>query len=287
MTGPANQTPTPMELLATNDHALEGKVALVTGAGRGIGRGAAIGLARRGAKVMAVALEAEELEHTATLATQTPGSVTGELAWQALDLRDIEAIDACLEQLWERWGEVDILVNNAAMLEFLAFEDTSPLRWRNTLAVNLDAAYYLAWRCYPAMQKKNGGVIITVSSGAATRPFVLETAYCASKYALEGLFKSLALEALPYHVLVMLTTPGKRTKPTSMLDTEYQALSPEVRQRYADALDFANGFGYLAAANDMGLAGKRFDLNAVSDLVRQYGWQMPAWQVLQQAERSG
>lgn len=279
----ADPSQLPLDLLAACDQALAGKVALVTGAGRGIGRGAAIGLARRGARVMAVALEAEELEHTANIAAQC--SISGELAWQALDLRDSEVIDTCLEHVKQRWGDVDILINNAAMLEFLAFEDTTPARWRDTLAVNLEAAYYLAWRCYPLMQAKKQGVILTVSSGAATRPFVQETAYCASKYALEGLFKSLALEALPHKVLVMLATPGKRTKPTSMLDADYQALSPQERQHYADALDFANGFAYLAAADDLLLAGKRFDLNAVSALVRQHSWQMPVWQVLQQAER--
>lgn len=262
----------------TGDHALAGQVALVTGAGRGIGRGAVVGLAQRGARVVALARTQEELEYTAELAK----GASGEVVVRSVDLRDRAQVDEVLRDS----GEVNILVNNAAMLPLKPFEETDPQLWQDTLEVNLHAAYYLAWRCYPAMMKRKVGRIVNVSSGAGVRPFILETAYCASKYAMEGLFKSLALEALPHGVVVTLTTPGKRTKPTSVTEAEYAQLSEAERQQYVDALDFAEAFGYLGAADDLVLSGKRFDLNAISALVRDEGWQVPAWRVLQHAERS-
>lgn len=92
----------------TGDHALAGQVALVTGAGRGIGRGAVVGLAQRGARVVALARTQEELEYTAELAK----GASGEVVVRSVDLRDRAQVDEVLRDS----GEVNILVNNAAML---------------------------------------------------------------------------------------------------------------------------------------------------------------------------
>lgn len=262
------------------DDALSGRIALVTGAGRGLGRGAAVGLARRGATVIAVARTAKELARTAEMAS--PGRVLPTV----VDLASGEAIDDLVDHVVAEHGAIDVLINNAAMLPFEPFERTTPELWRQVLQVNLHATYQLAWRCYPAMIGRGGGVISNVSSGAGVRPFVLETAYCASKYALEGMTKSLALEAMPHGVAVTLTTPGATSKPTSMTEKAFLALAPEARARYADDLDVAEAFGWLGERVDTRLNGRRFDLHGLAALVRERGWGLGTVEALQRVERA-
>ncbi len=104
--------------------------------------------------------------------------------------------------------------------------------------------------------------------------------------AIEGLFRSLALEATARGLFVALCTPGKTTKPTSMTDAAFAALPPEERSRYAGPEVFAEAFGYLAAISDRTLSGRRFDLYALAELVREQGWSAPGWLALQRAERN-
>lgn len=261
------------------DVALAGKVALVTGAGRGLGRGAAVGLARRGAKVIAVARTVEELERTAALAPE--GAVIPKVA----DLSKPQEVERLYDQVVSEHGLLQILVNNAGMLPFEPFERTGPELWGQVMQVNLHAAHYLTWRAYPAMVKRGHGVISNVSSGAGVRPFILETAYCASKYALEGFTRSLALEALPHGVTVTLTTPGLPSKPTSMTEKEFLALGPEQRDRYADDLDVAEAFAWIGGQIDVLLNGKRLDLHGLGALVRERGFEVSTSEVLQRVDR--
>ena len=267
--------PTPL-----TDDALRGQVAIVTGAGRGLGRGGAVGLARRGATVIAVARSRDELERTAAMAP------AGHVVPTVVDLASPEAVDALVDRLEVEYGQVDVLINNAGMLPFEPFERTTPELWAKVMQVNLHAAYQLAWRLYPAMVARGRGVISNVSSGAGVRPFILETAYCATKYALEGLTKSLALEALEHGVAVTLTTPGAPSKPTSMTEAEFLALPAEARERYADDLDVAAAFGWLGGQVDTRLNGRRLDLHGLGALVRERGWALSTREALQRVDRS-
>jgi len=263
-----------------SDEELAGQVAVVTGAGRGLGRGAAVGLARRGATVIAAARTEAELERTAALAP------AGRVVATVVDLADEVEVDALVDQVVAEHGEIDVLINNAAMLPFEPFERTTPALWKTVWQVNLHAAYQLAWRVYPAMQRRGRGVISNVSSGAGVRPFVLETAYVATKYALEGWTKSLALEALPYGVAVTLTTPGAPSKPTSMTEEAFLALDPAERARYADDLDVAEAFAWLGGQTDVAVNGHRFDLHGLGALVRERGFGVTAFEALQRVDRS-
>jgi NAD(P)-dependent dehydrogenase (short-subunit alcohol dehydrogenase family) len=150
----------------------------------------------------------------------------------------------------------------------------------------LEAPYYLSWRVCGEMLRRGRGNIIAVSSTAGVRPFALETAYCAAKYGVEGLFRSLALEVTSRGLVVTLCTPGKTTKPTSMTDAAFAALPAQEQARYASPLVFAEAFGYLAAIADPAAAGRRFDLFALSELIREQGWTVPTWLALQRAERN-
>jgi 3-oxoacyl-[acyl-carrier protein] reductase len=266
----------------TRDSALRGKTAIITGAGRGIGRGGAVGLARRGARVAIFDVVPDELETTLRLVRDEGAEAMGIIT----DLRRRDDIDRALGQVTDRWGPPEVLVNNAGVLYNKVFEDTDPAVWDETIEVNLNAVYYLTWRAYGGMLQRGRGNIITMSSTAGVRPFALETAYCAAKYALEGMLRSLALEATARGLIVTLCTPGKTTKPTSMTDAAFAALSPEQQQRYASPLVFAEAFGYLAAATEPGLSGRRFDLFALAEAVRERGWDIPGWLALQRAERN-
>jgi NAD(P)-dependent dehydrogenase (short-subunit alcohol dehydrogenase family) len=268
---------------AAPDGALRGRVAILTGGGRGIGRGGALGLARRGARVAVLDVTTDELDHTVSLVRAEGGEAVG----VRTDLRDRSAIDRALADVTARWGVPDVLVNNAAVLREVPFEETTPEVWDETLAVNLHAGYHLAWRLYPAMIAARRGTIVAVSSRAGMQPFSLETAYCAAKYAVEGLYRSLAIEAESHGVLVTLCTPGRTTKPTSLTDAEFAAWPESRRQRYVPPETFAEGFGYLAGATDLRLSGRRMDLNALGEVVRDRGWHVPAADAIRRAERVG
>lgn len=268
-----------MSLAVRTDDALRGRLALVTGAGRGLGRGAAVGLARRGATVVAVARTRDELERTAVLASE------GRIVPTVTDLASPAEVERLFNETVAEHGPVEILINNAAMLPFEPFERTGPELWNRVMQVNLHSAHYLAWRAYPGMVERGRGVISNVSSGAGIRPFVLETAYCATKYALEGWTRSLALEALSHGVAVTLTTPGVPSKPTSMSEAEFLALDASDRARYADDLDVAEGFGWIGGTVDVLLNGRRLDLHGLGALIRERGFGATTSEVLQRVDR--
>lgn len=264
------------------DDVLRRKTAIITGAGRGIGRGGALGLARRGARVAILDVVPDELDTTLGLVRKEGAEAIGVIT----DLRQRDQIDRALSQVSEAWGPPDVLVNNAAVLYLKSFEDTDPVVWDATIEVNLNAVYYLTWRVFRQMLERGRGNIVTMSSSAGIRPFALETAYCAAKYALEGMLRSLALEATARGLIITLCTPGRTTKPTSMTDAAFAALAPEQRERYASPQVFAEAFGYLAATTDVALSGRRFDLFALAELVREQGWDVPGWLAVQRAERN-
>ena len=269
----------PLRDAPLRDDALRGQVAIITGAGRGLGRGGAVGLARRGATVLAVARTEAELQRTAAM------EPNGTIIPVVLDLASPSAIDAFVDRVLAEYGHVDVLINNAGMLPFEPFERTDPELYASVMQVNLHSAYQLMWRLYPGMQARGRGVISNVSSGAGVRPFILETAYATSKYALEGLTKSLALEALEHGVAVTLTTPGTLSKPTSMTEAQFEALPEEQRKRYADDLDVAEAFGWIGGQSDTRLNGARLDLHGLGALVRERGWGVSSHQVLQRVNR--
>ncbi|MCX5758844.1 MAG: SDR family NAD(P)-dependent oxidoreductase [Candidatus Hydrogenedentes bacterium] len=183
---------------------LHGKVALVTGAGRGIGRGIALAFAREGCDVATVARTTVEIEEAAN-AVRALGRRALALA---CDVTDETAVREAVEATERDLGPIDILVNNAGYACFKPFMETDTAAWRRTLDVNLTGPFLCIQAVLPSMMARKSGRIINVSSVAGLKPIAEQSAYCASKYGLNGLTKVLAMELRPYGIGVHAICPG-------------------------------------------------------------------------------
>jgi 3-oxoacyl-[acyl-carrier protein] reductase len=186
---------------------LDGRVALVTGGGRGIGRAVAVGLAAAGARVAVLARSASELEQTVKLATG-PGSPAVALS---ADVSDPAQVTAALSRLGEQWGPVEVLVNNAGVVWPLqASAGLVPDQWAAALGVNVTAAARLSFAVLPSMLRQGWGRIVNVSSGIAARPgaMIRANAYATGKAALEAHSLNLAAELAETGVTVNVFRPG-------------------------------------------------------------------------------
>jgi NAD(P)-dependent dehydrogenase (short-subunit alcohol dehydrogenase family) len=249
---------------------LEGKVILVTGAGRGLGHGVARGLASYGATVLGVARSDDELAELASVVRQSGGTIET----YAVDLGSSNALDRLTRDILARHGRVDAVVNNAAILRLIPFVDLDPKDFDETIAVNLLAPVRLIRAFLPAMLEQERGAIINVSSNAGVKPYAAETDYCATKYGLEGFSYSLAMELAPRNISVNVVSPGYAIKPTSVTAAEFAAWPAERRERYRDPIAMADAFAYLALQEpaEGGITGQRFDAYKLAEEVRQRGW---------------
>lgn len=235
---------------------LDGKVAVVTGAGAGLGRAVALRLAADGASVVAVSLIRSELEEVRSTAERDGLELT---AVQA-DVGDAIRTDEVAEEVLARHGRVDILVNNAGVIVVKPIEDTPPDEWDRVMSTNLRGAYLYTRAFLPAMKAKRDGVILNVSSASGARGFVDESAYCASKFGLEGLTAALALELAPWNIRVAAVSPGAPIH-TPMSETTYDAAA---RTAWLDPTEIASGFSVIAGANEEWISGRRFDAHALA-----------------------
>ena len=180
-------------------------MALVTGAGRGIGAATARLLARQGA---AVTLAARTEDEVFTVADEI-SAAGGTTLPLRVDVSDEDSVASCFEKTRTELGEVTILVNNAGTPGVpLPVAATETEEWRRVLDVNLTGAFLCAREAMPGMASANWGRIVNVSSAAARHPLARMSAYGASKAALDQLTRVLALEGEPYNIAVMGIYPG-------------------------------------------------------------------------------
>ena len=169
---------------------LQGKIALVTGASRGLGEGVARALAADGASVMLLARDGD-------LAQQVASEIVaggGEAEALACDVSDYPSVERAVADTRQRLGGLDILVNNAGVIEPIAeIAASDPAIWARSVQINLIGAYYVVRAVLDGMLQ-GGGTIINVSSGAAYRPLEGWSSYCAGKAGLAMLTRSLVLE---------------------------------------------------------------------------------------------
>jgi NAD(P)-dependent dehydrogenase (short-subunit alcohol dehydrogenase family) len=185
---------------------LEGKVALITGAGSGIGRAAATLLAAEGARIAALSRTEEELRETVRQIEQRGG----EGAVFTADVSDEEQMRAVSEAVAKRWGGIDIVFANAGINGMWApLEDLPVEEWERTLDINLKGTFLTVKHALPYLKKKGGSVIVTASING-TRVFsnTGATAYACSKAAQVAFTKMLALELAPHRIRINVVCPG-------------------------------------------------------------------------------
>ncbi|HET8522552.1 MAG TPA: SDR family NAD(P)-dependent oxidoreductase [Thermomicrobiales bacterium] len=188
---------------------VEGKVALVTGAGSGIGRAAALVLAREGAKVAALARTADRVEDVVDQINASGGEAIPLVA----DVSNPAQMEAVITQAGEQWGRLDIVVANAGINGvWTSLEELTPDEWNRTLAVNLTGTFLTVKYAVPYLKRQGGAVVIT-SSVNGTRIFsnTGATAYSCSKAGQVAFAKMTALELARDHIRVNVICPGAIT----------------------------------------------------------------------------
>ncbi|MER7209015.1 3-oxoacyl-ACP reductase family protein [Streptosporangium sp. NPDC000239] len=212
---------------------LQGKVAVVTGASRGIGRALAQALGEAGA---AVAVTARTVEAAERAAGELQASGITALP-VGLEVTDPVQVDRMVELVGERLGPIDVLVNNAGISIGRAALDTPDELWREVLATNLDGVWYCSKAVGARMAERGGGSIVNIGSMSAmivNRPR-WQPAYLASKAAVHQLTKALAAEWAPYGIRVNALAPGYILTEASPVDQpEYRewCVEPAAMKRY-------------------------------------------------------
>jgi len=197
---------------------LEGRVVIVTGAGRGIGRAIADRFAGAGATVIINDIDAATADEAAAAINASGGTATAVVA----DVADSTQVNAMFDAVLATHGTVDVLVNNAGLVSpMLHFLEADEAWWRRIIDVNLTGHFLCNHRAARIMAKKGGGSIINMSSGGATRAHRSFTAYDASKGGIEALTRAMALDLGPYNIRVNALMPGSID--TAGMDTEARA----------------------------------------------------------------
>ncbi|MCG7381205.1 3-ketoacyl-ACP reductase [Paenibacillus sp. ACRRY] len=183
---------------------IAGKVALITGAGRGIGRAIAIAFAQEGIHVGLVGRTLENLQQV----KEELKSYNVNVAIAAADVSNLDSITAAVESVRGELGAIDILINNAGIGKFGGFMELTPEEWTNIIDVNVKGVYYTTRAVLPEMMERNAGDIINISSTAGQKGAPLTSAYTASKAAVNGLTESLMLEVRKKNIRVTALTPS-------------------------------------------------------------------------------
>lgn len=184
---------------------LQDRLAVITGASRGIGRAVALGMAAEGAHVVLVARTVGGLEEVDDEIRKVGGKAT----LVPLDLTDLAGIDRLGATIFERWGKLDILIGNAGSLGTLSpLSHLEPKDWDKTLAINVTANYRLIRSFEPLLKRSDAGRAVFVTSGAAQKCQPHWGAYSVTKAALDAMVKTWAAELAKTSVRVNLLSPG-------------------------------------------------------------------------------
>ena len=249
---------------------LEGKVALVTGAGRGLGCGIAKAFARAGVKVCATDVDEEDME-ASFRGTEIPET---HLVNLPLDVADPEMFDDVVSRVVDKWGRLDVLIHAAAIMPVISLDDTSHDFWWRELHIHLGGLFNGAKAVRDSLRAQGGGHIISVASRAGFFAYPNGAAYCVGKHGLEGFSKSLAIEWAPYNIAVNTMGPGggKRIKPTGMTLAQAAQVPEDVRAGWTDPTVLGEGFVWLASQPPGRFTGLCFDAGMVVDTVEAEGW---------------
>jgi 3-oxoacyl-[acyl-carrier protein] reductase len=203
---------------------LTNKTAILTGAGKGIGKATAHALAKEGVRLGLIARNTSDLE---SLQSELKAQYGVDSYFAAADVGDQAAVSTAVTQLTGQLGQVDILINNAGTATFGTVLDMDPAEWLRIIQVNLMGTYYVTRAVLPGMMDRKQGDIVNIASTAGERGFATGSAYCASKFAVMGLTESLFQEVRKSNIRVTALTPS--TVNTELAVTTGLPVGPEDR----------------------------------------------------------
>jgi len=183
---------------------LKGKVAFITGAGRGIGKAVAVALANEGVNIGLLTRTEGALQEVA----KEVEALGVKAAYATVDVSSLEEVEQAISTLTNELGKADILINNAGIGKFQSLLDMDPEEWKQIIDVNLMGPYYVTKAVLPQLIEKNGGDIINISSTNGLNGAATSSAYSASKFGLIGMTESLAQEVRRNNIRVTSLTPS-------------------------------------------------------------------------------
>jgi NAD(P)-dependent dehydrogenase (short-subunit alcohol dehydrogenase family) len=204
---------------------LNGKVAIVTGARRGMGKAHALLLAKSGAKVVV----SDIIEEDCKKVVDEIKKETGEAIAVKCDVTKKDEVENMVKLAVEKWGKIDILVNNAGIVQFKSFLEMTESDWDRTLDINLKGQFLCAQACGKVMVKQKSGSIVNIASiemGQVGRGMPYLSHYSASKGGLVALTQALAVELAPYNIRVNAVAPGAINTPIA----EGQNIDPKMME---------------------------------------------------------
>ena len=232
-----------------NGHAimrLSGKVAIITGAGGGIGQATAVKFGKEGAKVVSCDINADRAQETAQLVTAEGGEATG----YPMDVRDKESIARVVDAVVEKYGRVDCLVNNAGIVQDATIRNMTDEQFDNVIDINLKGVYNCTRAVVDIMIKQNSGVILNTSSIVGLYGNFGQTNYAASKFGVIGMVKTWARELGRKGIRANAVCPGFVSTPIlgKIPEKVLKALEERVPLgRLARPEEIANTFAFLAS----------------------------------------
>jgi 3-oxoacyl-[acyl-carrier protein] reductase len=184
---------------------LTGKHALITGAGKGIGRAIAYALAKEGVNLGLLARTVSDLEQVAKDIRETNGVA---VSIATADITNRIEVESAVESIRNELGSIDVLVNNAGIGSFARLHEMPPEEWERIIQVNVLGTYYVTRAVLPGMIEQNHGNIINISSSSGERGAATSTAYSASKFAIMGMTESLMQEVRKNNIRVTALAPS-------------------------------------------------------------------------------
>ena len=237
---------------------LAGKVALITGAARNIGRATALALAAGGA---AVAVNTRTSKEDAEKVVQEIRAAGGQAEVYVADIADAGAVKTMAESILKRFGRIDILVLNASVRSEKAFTDLTYDEWRRPLSITLDGAFYCAQACIPSMLKNGGGAIVTLGGMQSLAGAKLRVNGSVAKHGLVGMTRALAREFGDRNIRANCIAPGTMNTARAADRAARPAPTGIPLGRYGEAEEIATTVRFLCGPGASFISGQTLQVN--------------------------